>query len=83
MGAVKPGSGDVAQHAGETTATPEVRRRRLHLDWRTRTALRLAASLCMDGGRKRSGTSEDPCRNHGEDRFPHNHLPKMLRHPLN
>jgi hypothetical protein len=82
MGAVKPGSSDVAQHAGETTATPEVRRR-LHLDWRTRTPLRLAASLRIDGGRKRNGTSEDPCRKHGEDRFPHNHLPKMLRHPLN
>lgn len=56
MGAVKPGPGDIAQHAGKTTATPEVRRRRLRLDWRTRTALRFAASLCLDGGRKRNGT---------------------------
>jgi hypothetical protein len=81
MGAVKPSSGDVTQHAGETPAAPDVRRR-LHLDGGTRTTLPLAASLRMDGGRKSNGPNGNPCRQHGEDRFPHNHLPKMLRHPL-
>lgn len=82
MGAVKPGSRDITQHAGKTTTTADVRRR-LHLDLRTRTALPLAASLRMDHGRKHNDANRDPCRNPGEDRFPHNHLPKMLRHPPN
>ena len=83
MSAVKPRSGDVTQHAGETTATPEVRLLLLLLlHLRTRTALPLAASLRMDDGRQRNDHNRDPCRNHGEDRFPHSHSPKMLRHPL-
>ena len=85
MSAVKPRSGDVTQHAGETTATPEVRLLLLLLlllHLRTRTALPLAASLRMDDGRQRHDQNRDPCRNYGEDRFPHSHSPKTLRHPL-
>jgi hypothetical protein len=71
MGAVEPGPGNIIEHAGEAASAP------ILLDLRARTSLPFAAALRIGDGRE----GNDPCREHGEDQFPHNHSPNSSTPP--
>ncbi len=65
MGTVEPGAGNIIQHAGEAATAP------ILLDLRAWTSLPFAAALRIGDG----GKGNDPCRQYGEDQFPHDHSP--------
>jgi hypothetical protein len=71
MGAVEPRAGDIIQHAGEAATAP------ILLDLRARTPLPFAAALRIGYG----GEGYDPCRQYGEDQFPHDHSPNSSTPP--
>jgi hypothetical protein len=71
MGTVEPGTGNIIQHAGEAATAP------ILLDLRTWTPLPFAAALRIGDG----GKGNDPCRQYGEDQFPHDHSPNSSTPP--
>jgi hypothetical protein len=73
---VKPRPRDIAQHADKTSAAPDIRVR--PLDLRGRAPRPLDTPLRVNDGREQN----DPCRQRGEDQFPHDHSPKYTSTPL-
>jgi hypothetical protein len=76
MRTVKPRPCDIAQHTGKASAAPDIRER--SLDLRVGAPLPLDTPLRVNDGREQN----DPCRQRGEDQFPHDYSPKNTSTPL-